>query len=132
MLQGIVLLAMAVGTAGKGVYALANTEEVCLRRARAQGRASSGGPSADEMRRVRSAGTADIVVGLVAGIFANVLIGKMSTLQNDMRQPLRRGEPDAPRPWSWRRPRHASPPGPPGQPLPLLGHRTGCRATVLV
>ena len=86
MLQGIVLLFMAVGIAGMGAYALANTEDVCLRRARAQGRSTSGRPSEGEMRRVRWTGVASIVVGLVAAIFAIVVMGKMSALQDDMRE----------------------------------------------
>jgi hypothetical protein len=84
MFQGIVLLAMAVGIAGFGVYALADTEEVCRRRARAQGRVVVGAPSGEEMRLVRALGVGSIVVGLVAAVFAVVIIGKLSALEREM------------------------------------------------
>ena len=86
MLQGIVLLAMAIGTAGMGAYALGNTEEVCRRRADVQGRPTTGRPSEADMRRVRWIGIASVVMGVVAGIVAIVLMTKMSALQHDIRE----------------------------------------------
>ena len=85
MLQGIVLLAMAVGTVGLGAYGLGNTDEVCRRRAHAQGRIIDGEPSAGERRYVRALGIVSIVVGLAITVFAFVLIGQFSELERERR-----------------------------------------------
>lgn len=88
MFQGIVLLVMAVGIAGLGVYALGNTDEVCRRRAGARGQVVRGtaiAPSAGERLKVRVLGVVSIVLGVVVAVFAIVVMGKISDLESEQR-----------------------------------------------